>query len=278
MKRGKRFFEDDNMLIYIGTAIFVVLAIAIGIIMYMVSQKKSNENLGISVENTTQINEDTESVSTELGKSVQDQEENIIEENTSVNSTTNSENNTTTENTANNTTSNSSTTNTTTNSTANSTTSNTTESNTTNENVIKEVKTEVTFVMPTEGEIICEYAKDNLIYSETLQEWITHTGIDIKADKTSVVKASANGIVKSIVNDPRYGLTIIIEHDDGYQTVYSNLLTAEFVVEGEEVEQSQTIGTIGNTAAFESSMEYHLHFELLKDGEYLDPSIYIKTD
>ena len=128
---------------------------------------------------------------------------------------------------------------------------------------------------PTEGEIICEFAKDNLIYSETLKEWITHTAVDIKADKTSVIKAAADGIVRSIVNDPRYGLTVIIEHDDGYETIYSNLLTAEFVVEGEEVKQGQTIGTAGNTAAFESEMECHLHFEMLKDGEYVDPSIYI---
>ena len=141
---------------------------------------------------------------------------------------------------------------------------------------VTETKQEVTFIKPTDGEIIGEFAKDNLIYSETLKEWITHTAVDIKADKTSVIKSSADGIVKSIVNDPRYGLTVIIEHDDGYETVYSNLLTAEFVVEGEEVSQGQTIGTAGNTASFESSMDCHLHFELLKDGEYLDPTIYLK--
>ena len=111
---------------------------------------------------------------------------------------------------------------------------------------------------------------------ETLKEWITHTAIDIKADKTSVIKSAADGVIKSIVNDPRYGLTVVIEHDEGYETVYSNLLTAEFVVVGEEVTQGQTIGTAGNTAAFESNMECHLHFELLKDGEYLDPTIYLK--
>ena len=68
----------------------------------------------------------------------------------------------------------------------------------------------------------------------------------------------------------------MIQHEDGYETVYSNLLTAEFIVVGEEVTQGQTIGTVGNTAAFESNMDYHLHFELLKDGEYVDPTIYLK--
>ena len=54
------------------------------------------------------------------------------------------------------------------------------------------------FIFPVEGEVIKEFAKDNLIYSETLEEWITHTGIDIKADRTTVVKSVANGTVKSI--------------------------------------------------------------------------------
>ena len=100
-----------------------------------------------------------------------------------------------------------------------------------------------------------------------------YNGIDIKADKTTVVKAAEKGTVKSIKNDPRYGLTIVIEHDSGYQTVYSNLLTAEFVVAGEKVEKGQTIGTVGNTATFEITDEPHLHFEILKDGEYVDPEL-----
>lgn len=132
------------------------------------------------------------------------------------------------------------------------------------------------FKMPVEGEIMREYAKDNLVYSATLDEWVTHNGIDIAAEKTTVVKASAEGTVKSIKNDPRYGLTIVIEHVNGFTTVYSNLLTAEFVEEGETVEQGETIGTVGNTATFEIADEAHLHFEILKDNENLDPELYLK--
>lgn len=132
------------------------------------------------------------------------------------------------------------------------------------------------FIFPVEGEVIKEFAKDNLIYSETLEEWITHTGIDIKADRTTVVKSVANGTVKSIKNDPRYGLTVTIEHDNGYTSVYSSLLTAEFVKEGEQVTQGQTIGTVGNSAVFEVAEDNHLHFELLKDGSSINPEIYLK--
>ena len=261
MRKGKRFLEKENMFIYVGTAIFIALAIGLGIIMYMTSKS------GVRIENGSgqaeQHNqENIENVTSEIGKTVEEQKNNItqIEE-----STGNTEKE------------------------VNTSSPNKTEEqqppiekkeNTQKEVAVQEqiieTKKEITFTKPAEGEIICEYAKDNLIYSETLKEWITHTAIDIKADKTSVIKSSADGIVKSIVNDPRYGLTVVIQHEDGYETVYSNLLTAEFIIVGEEVTQGQTIGTVGNTAAFESNMDYHLHFELLKDGEYVDPTIYLK--
>lgn len=148
----------------------------------------------------------------------------------------------------------------------------------TEENVAKKEtkKSDPVFSMPVEGDVIKEYAKDKLVYSDTLKEWVTHAGIDIKADKTTIVKASEEGKIKSIKNDPRYGLTVVIEHNNGYSTVYSNLLTAEFVTAGENVKKGQTIGTVGNTATFEISDESHLHFEILKDNVQIDPNMYIK--
>ena len=296
MRRGKRFIDSKNdVYIYIGTAIFIVLAIAFGIIMYMLTRtatKLENQSGKIAQEQQEQQSETqqqdisntekTTDASTEIGKSVEEAENTVKNTVNATNtaepvkteeSTNTNNNKTTKENTGKNTTDSKS--------AKTQKTKEVDESDTTANNVndnasSAETKKEVSFIKPTEGEIICEFAKDNLIYSETLKEWITHTAIDIKADKTSVIKSAADGIVRSIVNDPRYGLTVIIEHDDGYETVYSNLLTAEFVVEGEEVKQGQTIGTVGNTAAFESEMECHLHFELLKNGEYVDPSIYLK--
>lgn len=287
MKRGKRFLEKDNWLIYIGTAIFFILAIALGIIMYMTSDKGvklQNEVSQIEEENKeNQEQEKIESASTEMGKTVEEQENanlenSTIEDSSSRSTEESNEVNTTAGEIKNESeeTESSSSESKEVEEVENVDEPDTTTNASTENEQVTETKKEITFVKPTEGEIICEYAKDNLVYSETLKEWITHTAIDIKADKTSVIKTAADGVVKSIVNDPRYGLTIVIEHDEGYETVYSNLLTAEFVVEGEEVTQGQTIGTAGTTAAFESEMECHLHFELLKDGEYLDPTIYLK--
>lgn len=141
---------------------------------------------------------------------------------------------------------------------------------------VEEVQKDPSFTIPVEGEIVKKYGKEKLIYSDTLKEWTTHLGIDIKADKTTIVKSSADGCVKSIKNDPRYGLTVVIEHDNGFSSVYSNLLSAEFVTVGENVKLGQTIGTVGNSATFEILDDSHLHFEILKDGESIDPEMYIK--
>lgn len=135
---------------------------------------------------------------------------------------------------------------------------------------------ELEFQAPVVGEITKDYAMDTLVYSATLDEWCTHSGIDIRADKSSVVCASEKGTVESIKNDPRYGLSIIINHGNGFKTVYANLLTTEFVKEGEEVEKGQTVATVGETASFEIADEPHLHFEMYKDGIAVNPTIYFK--
>lgn len=218
------------------------------------SNTTSNENV--------LTGESTESASSQIGKTVEESKDKVL-------NTTN-ENNSISNNTKTNTTSNSK-------SSSNKSKSSKTSSNSENEKG-EIVKKEINFIQPVQGDIIKEYAKENLVYSSTLEEWVTHLGIDIKADKTTVVKSASDGVIRSIKNDPRYGLTVVINHDDGYQTVYANLLTAEFVSEGESVTQGQTIGTVGNTAVFEISDESHLHFEILKDSVQVDPTIYIKGD
>lgn len=276
MRKNK---EEMNVKIikYSGIAVAILAVIVLGILIY---SKKLNddikegtlmsEQLSSMINNTTGERESTESASTEIGKSInevsnelkQDSQNKSVANNSKTNNTTS--NNTVSKNAeANNVL-------TTNKINANNTTSKTNSKAEENKNV------ELSFAKPVEGDVVRDFAVDNLIYSNTLQEWTTHTGIDIKADKTTVVKSAEAGTVKTIKNDPRYGLTIIIEHQNGFQTVYSNLLTSEFVVEGEKVEKGQSLGTVGNTAAFEVSDEPHLHFEILKDSAQVDPNIYLK--
>lgn len=140
----------------------------------------------------------------------------------------------------------------------------------------KQEKKELSFEVPLEGEIYRDYSDTNLIYSETLEEWTTHYGIDIKAEKGSAVASSEDGKVKSIKDDPRYGLTVTIDHGQGFETVYSNLLSAEFIKQGDSVKKGQTIGTVGSSGAFEIVDEPHLHFEMLLDSQNVNPTTYWK--
>lgn len=275
----KKIKEKITMYSIIGVSALVV--ILVGLLIYSKSLSDNVQNGTMNLEKIAKQNEEnlqnatntlentnSASVSTEIGKSVEEAK-NETTNNTAIQSNTNSANNTS--NQAKNSVSSKSP-----NATNSNNTSNKKETNKPVETKTKEGQKELNFEKPVDGEIVKEYAKDNLVYSNTLQEWTTHLGIDIKADKTTVVKAAETGTVKTIKNDPRYGLTIVIEHENGYQTVYSNLLSSEFVVEGEKVEKGQSIGTVGNTAAFEIADEAHLHFEVLKDSIQVDPNIYLK--
>ena len=54
------------------------------------------------------------------------------------------------------------------------------------------------------------------------------------------------------------------------------MLTTEFVSEGEKVNKGQTIATIGDSAVYEIVDESHLHFEILKNNENVNPEEYLK--
>lgn len=264
----------DKTILYIGIGLAVLAVIVFALYMYSKSLNEDMKNSTMDLEKIASIAENntdnTQSASTNIGKTVEESK------NETSNSSETNLANTTVENKTNNTIATNTTNNTTTNKATN--TAKPTNTNSTKNEVKTEVTTtkELSFQKPVDGDIVREYAKDNLIYSATLEEWTTHMGIDIKSEKTTVVKAAEEGTIKSIKNDPRYGLTIVIEHENGFQTVYSNLLTSEFVVEGEKVEKGQSIGTVGNTAVFEIADEAHLHFEIWKDSLPVDPNIYIK--
>ena len=130
------------------------------------------------------------------------------------------------------------------------------------------------FIRPVKGDeltITNAYAMDHLIYSVTLDQYMTHCGIDIEAPADTQVLAAAAGTVTAIYTDDRYGLSIEITHPGDAVTVYSNLSTTEMVEIGDDVKQGQIIGGIGATGLFESLEPPHLHFEMLQDGVYVDP-------
>lgn len=131
------------------------------------------------------------------------------------------------------------------------------------------------YISPVEGSIILKYSMDSLVYSKTLDQYMTHPGVDIAASLSTEVKAIADGTVSRVYNDDRYGTTVCIIHNDGVTSIYSNLSEHGLIETGDEVQQGQPIGSIGDSALFESLDESHLHFEMTKDGNCADPGEYI---
>jgi murein DD-endopeptidase MepM/ murein hydrolase activator NlpD len=96
-----------------------------------------------------------------------------------------------------------------------------------------------------------------------------HTGLDLAAPQgTNVVAAAPGRVVHAGPEDDYYGNSVIIDHGGDVKTRYAHL-SAWKVTAGAVVAQGQPIAAVGSTG---NSFGPHLHFEVIRDGEYLDPS------
>lgn len=136
-------------------------------------------------------------------------------------------------------------------------------------------QSESNFEAPLSGKIITEFSKDAPVYSKTLDQYMTHYGIDIAAPLDTQVKAVADGTVTKVYTDDKYGITVEINHGDGLTSLYGNLSTDSMTEVSDVVTKGQVISGVGDTSLFESLDEAHLHFEMRKDGVPVDPKAYI---
>lgn len=121
----------------------------------------------------------------------------------------------------------------------------------------------IKLALPVKGTILVDYAMDKLVYNKTLDEWRTHSGVDIAAPMGTEVKAAADGKVVDVKKDPRLGYLIIIEHNDSLKTIYANLKEETDVKIGDSIKKGDLIGWVGKTAPFEFADDPHLHFEVV---------------
>ena len=99
----------------------------------------------------------------------------------------------------------------------------------------------------------------------------SHYGIDIAAKKGSVILASGSGIVVLADWTPDYGNVIVVSHGNGFFTYYAHAMRL-LVAQGDRIRKGQQIALLGSSG---SSSAPHLHFEIWKDGEPVDPEKFI---
>lgn len=137
--------------------------------------------------------------------------------------------------------------------------------------------TENLIIYPSNNSVIKEFSDGKPIYSKTLGDWRVHDGIDLKADKGSMVKAITSGTVKDVYNDPSYGMTIVIQHDPGFVAYYSGLGNTTLVKKDDKVNPGDDIGSI-NDVPIEISEGPHLHLMINQDGKFIDPILILEKD
>ncbi|WP_341395144.1 M23 family metallopeptidase [Arthrobacter sp. G119Y2] len=98
-----------------------------------------------------------------------------------------------------------------------------------------------------------------------------HTGIDFGAVTGTPVKAAAAGTVTYAEYHQYGGLRIVVDHGNGTETTYNHLNEIHVEV-GQWVDFNTVIGAIGSTG---NSTGPHLHFEVLANGEYQDPAVWL---
>ena len=95
-----------------------------------------------------------------------------------------------------------------------------------------------------------------------------HSGIDFAGAEGTPIFSAASGVVTKVMKQANYGLTVEVDHRNGYVTRYAH--TAKVLVKkGDIVKQGQVIAKIGSTGR---STGPHLHFEVLKNGKSINPS------
>lgn len=122
---------------------------------------------------------------------------------------------------------------------------------------------------PVEGPIINRYGKQ---YNAKLKTTINNTGIDIKAKSGTEVRSVFVGLVSMITYLSGFGNTVILDHGEGYYTVYSHL--DEFFVEPDElVPTGHVIGLVGDSGSLEGAK---LHFAIFYNQATENPQSWIR--
>ena len=99
-----------------------------------------------------------------------------------------------------------------------------------------------------------------------------HPGLDIAVATGTIVRASGGATVNQVGEDPEYGLFVMLDHPQGYQSMYGHL-SRILVTAGSTVARREAIGLSGNSGR---STAPHLHFEIRQAGTALDPRTMVK--
>lgn len=145
-----------------------------------------------------------------------------------------------------------------------------------NDNIDTPVVTVVEFIVPVaNASSISEYS-EQMVFNSTLGRFTAHLAIDFFAPEGTEVLAVYGGTIESVETTLLQGTTITIDHGDGLKTVYNSIADGDLVSVGQTVNKGQVIGHVSVTNRQEYKEGAHLHFQVIEDGEIIDPIKYLE--
>ncbi len=127
-----------------------------------------------------------------------------------------------------------------------------------------------TLAWPASGAVIMGYSMDRTVFFQTLEQYKYNPAMIIAGEVGETIGASAAGIVTSIEQTAQTGTTISLDMGNGYTAVYGQLTDVPLAV-GDYVGAGETLGSLNEPTKYYSVEGPNLYFQVLKDGEPIDP-------
>ena len=134
---------------------------------------------------------------------------------------------------------------------------------------------ESTLAWPASGAVLISYSMDQTVFFQTLEQYKYNPAMIIGGEVGETINASAAGIVASIEETAQTGMTVTLDMGNGYSAVYGQLTDVP-VSAGDHVAAGEPVGTLAEPTKYYSVEGPNLYFEVLKDGEPVDPMNYME--
>lgn len=132
-----------------------------------------------------------------------------------------------------------------------------------------------TLLWPAAGTILIDYSMDGSVYFPTLNQYKYNPALIIGSDVGNQVVSAARGIVETISTDEVTGLTMTVNIGNEYRLIYGQLKETA-VQEGDIVEAGTLLGYVSEPTRYYIKEGSNLFFEMTKDGEPVDPILYLE--
>ena len=125
-------------------------------------------------------------------------------------------------------------------------------------------------IWPIEGTVLLDYSMESTIFFPTLQQYQYNPAMVISGKVNQKVYFIAKGKITDISTNEETGCTVTQDIGDGYLAVYGQLKELNYEV-GDMVESGQVVGYVSEPTKYYSTEGSNIYFQILKDGEPIDP-------